>query len=562
MFGCSARTARVLRCGASTLVLGAALLQVNPALAQTAPTAQDVQDQQEDQATPLSQSTNTEKTSPPSAPEKNAIIITGTRGALRTSQQIKRNADTVVDSITATDIGAFPDKSVADALQRIPGITVNRFAATSDTAHFSAEPSGVIIRGLPQVRSEFNGRDTFSANSSRGLSWTDITPELLQGVDVYKNQTADMIEGGIAGTVDLRTRVPFDAKGQLIQVGARANYGDLDKKWTPDINGYYSNRWQTGGGEFGIMGNIAYSQVKTRSQGIQYGRTAIVENGAPGWPALTFFPASINFLDNEYDRKRYGIAGAGQWKSNSGKVLVTAQYLRSLYKNAWQERSFGDFGLGPDLYCPNVRARVVGPMAGPDEQRHLLFPRPERRLHVRFGRQFPGRHRQPQGCVSAGGATPAHEPASASTTRASRCSTPATAWATSPECQYQANGIGGLRSGSRHRQPYQPEPQHDPGRGAECQMGSDRRPALQLRRTVCQFEGRQLRHLDRDALVRERRDSTRAATSRASPISDPTNINQSEGGLANPNNWYLRSVMDHLEGSQGPRARAARRRRI
>ena len=139
------------------------------------------------------------------------------RAALRTSQQIKSNADTVVDSITATDIGAFPDKSVAEALQRVPGITVNRFAATSDTAHFSAEPSGVIIRGLPQVRSEFDGRDTFSANSSRGLSWTDITPELLAGVDVYKNQTADMIEGGIAGTVDLRTRVPFDAKGQLIQ---------------------------------------------------------------------------------------------------------------------------------------------------------------------------------------------------------------------------------------------------------------------------------------------------------------------------------------------------------
>ncbi len=167
-------------------------------------------------------------------------------GALRTSQQIKRNADTVVDSITATDIGAFPDKSVAEALQRVPGITVNRFAATSDTAHFSAEPSGVIIRGLPQVRSEFNGRDTFSANSSRGLSWTDITPELLAGVDVYKNQTADMIEGGIAGSVNLRTRVPFDAPGQLIQFGGEGQLRRPDKKWTPDINGFYSNRWQTG----------------------------------------------------------------------------------------------------------------------------------------------------------------------------------------------------------------------------------------------------------------------------------------------------------------------------
>ena len=159
MFGSSARSARALRCGASTMVLGAALLQANPAFAQNQPSS-------DAPGTPISRSTSTKNNTPQSAPEKNAIIITGTRQALRTSQQIKRNADTVVDSITATDIGAFPDKSVAEALQRVPGITVNRFAATSDTAHFSAEPSGVIIRGLPQVRSEFNGRDTFSAKGS------------------------------------------------------------------------------------------------------------------------------------------------------------------------------------------------------------------------------------------------------------------------------------------------------------------------------------------------------------------------------------------------------------
>ena len=304
MFGLSARTAtnRALRCGASTIVLGIAMLQPSAAIAQ---------EQSSDTGKPISQTTDANAaTTPSSAPSKSAIIVTGQRRALRTSQQIKKNADTVVDSITATDIGAFPDKSVAEALQRVPGITVNRFAATSDTAHFSAEPSGVIIRGLPQVRSEFNGRDTFSANSSRGLSWTDITPELLQGVDVYKNQTADMIEGGIAGTVDLRTRVPFDAKGQVIAIGLRANYGDLDKKWTPDVNAFYSNRWQTDIGEFGIMGDLAYSQVKTRSQGIQYGRTAIVENGEPSWPAEVFMPASINFLNNEYNRKRYEIGRA------------------------------------------------------------------------------------------------------------------------------------------------------------------------------------------------------------------------------------------------------------
>src|SRR3546814_4047240 len=111
------------------------------------------------------------------------IVVMGIRKNLEAAQNRKRNADTVVDSITAEDIGSFPDKSVAEALQRVHGITVIRFAGTDDTSHFSVEPSGVVIRGLNQVRSEFNGRDTFSANSSRGLSWQDISLALLGGID-------------------------------------------------------------------------------------------------------------------------------------------------------------------------------------------------------------------------------------------------------------------------------------------------------------------------------------------------------------------------------------------
>src|SRR3954454_6967003 len=169
MLGFTARfaTSRALKCSASTLVLGVALLQPTSAFAQTQP--------QTDTGSPSSASANPNANpSPETEPgSKNAMIITGQRRAPRTRTQIKRNADTVVDSITANDIGAFPDKSVAEALQRAPGVSVNRFAATSDTAHFSPEPSGVIIRALPQVSSEFDGRDTFSAISSRGLSWSD-----------------------------------------------------------------------------------------------------------------------------------------------------------------------------------------------------------------------------------------------------------------------------------------------------------------------------------------------------------------------------------------------------
>ncbi|HTF82978.1 MAG TPA: TonB-dependent receptor plug domain-containing protein, partial [Cellvibrio sp.] len=129
------------------------------------------------------------------------IVVSGVRTDLQNAQQIKRNADTFVDSISASDIGSLPDRSVLEAMQRLPGVSIERFAAANDPDHFGVEGSGAVIRGMSATRSEFNGRDSFTANSGRGLSFQDVPPELMGGVDLYKNQTADMIEGGIGGTV-------------------------------------------------------------------------------------------------------------------------------------------------------------------------------------------------------------------------------------------------------------------------------------------------------------------------------------------------------------------------
>jgi len=278
------------------------------------------------------------------------IVVTGVRAALQSARARKKNADTVMDSITATDIGAFPDKSVAEALQRVPGITVSRFAINTDTAHFTTEPSGVLVRGLPQVRSEFNGRDSFSANGGRSLSWDDVPVELLGGVDIYKNQTADLIEGGIAGSVNLRTRLPFDSSGQVLEAGVRANYGDIGKEITPDGNIFYSNHWHTSIGELGILADYAYSQVKTGSEGLQAYRAGIFTGAMiPGSANATsvfgkgtvVIPSSLSYLDDRFDRRRTGVAAAAQWKSNDHKWLVTAQYIRSLYNNTMEEHGIG-----------------------------------------------------------------------------------------------------------------------------------------------------------------------------------------------------------------------------
>ena len=365
-----------LACGVSPLVL-ALVAGVLPSSAwaqgqSTAPgTAESAGTPASDNAaaTNIEQSSSTSTT--PNTDEEAAaadqsgeeeIIVTGSRRALQTSQNIKRNADTFVDSITATDIGAFPDKSVAEALQRVPGVTVSRFAAPDDTSHFSADPQAILVRGLSQVRTEINGRDQFSANSSRGLGFGDISPDLLAGVDTYKNQTADLIEGGIAATVNLRTRVPFDQRGQVINITGNLNYGDKSKKVTPEISGLYSQRFDTEAGEFGILAAGAYSDLLTNSEAINYGRTAVFD-GVYG-PGLQYIPESVAFRDVLYDRQRIGINLAGQWRSPDEKLLATVQYNRSQYDEAWRERGVISYLTEPFFGIPaEFIFREGGPLA-------------------------------------------------------------------------------------------------------------------------------------------------------------------------------------------------------
>src|SRR5437879_430212 len=244
--------------GASIFAL--ALSAADPALAQQTATAST-------STQPASTSpTGPDATTPPEATSsKNAIIVTGIRASLRSARDRKKSAEQIVDSITATDIGALPDRSVSEALQRIPGVTLQRTNEARDPARLSAEGGGIFIRGLSWVRSEFNGRDTLSANNGRSLGFEDVPADLLAGVDVYKNPTADLVEGGIGGLVNLRTRKPFDQSGQLIGFSADVNYADLRKKSFKSGYALYSNRWHTGIGDLGILLSGSINNIGNRT---------------------------------------------------------------------------------------------------------------------------------------------------------------------------------------------------------------------------------------------------------------------------------------------------------
>jgi TonB-dependent receptor len=316
------------------------------------------------------------------------VVIVGVKQAMATSQEIKKDARTFVDSITATDIGAFPDKSASEALQRLPGITVNRLQSNDDSTHPSGEPTNILIRGLTQVRTEFNGRDTFSSDSGRGLNFNDISPELLSRADAYKNQTADMIEGGIAGTVDLRTRLPFDQEGHVLVGAVQGDYGDRSKKLTPAYSVLASDSLRTDVGRFGLLLDYARSHVITRtesvimdkidtycSSGFGTASRAIVNPdgsipctsnpfGGTGW---AFAPDGVRYSQVDYDRDRIGSTVAGQYENNSKSLLATVQYTDSNYRNKWLENAShaildGSY-FGTPAFDPRTTT-ILGPADG------------------------------------------------------------------------------------------------------------------------------------------------------------------------------------------------------
>jgi TonB-dependent receptor len=274
------------------------------------------------------------------------VVVTGIRASLENAQRIKQDSDVIQDSISAEDIGALPDRSVVESIQRIPGVAINKFQASADPDHFSAEGSGVVIRGLTYVRSELNGEDTFSANGGRELSFSDIPSELLSGVDVFKSPSADMIEGGIAGTVNLKTRLPFDSPGPLLAGTLQAAYNDLGDKTTPSGSILASDRWSVPFGEIGLLGAYVNSDTRSRSDNAQsdyfictgaLGNTSAQCPKSFGGGKGAWFPTGANMATQNFDRKRVGYAAATQWSSNDGTMTASLQFLQSNTQEASEE---------------------------------------------------------------------------------------------------------------------------------------------------------------------------------------------------------------------------------
>jgi TonB-dependent receptor len=324
------------RFGASALAI-AAMTSAMPAVAQA------VDQKPADQAARSAQAVD----SPVSTETEGDIVVTGIRASLQSAQKRKQNSEQIIDSITAQDIGALPDRSVSEALQRIAGVTLQRTNDNRDPARLSSEGGGVFIRGLSWVRSELNGRDVFSANNGRGLSFEDVSSDLLAGVDVYKNPSAELVEGGIGGIVNLRTRKPFDASGHVIAFSGDYNYADLIKKGFWSGNALVSDRWSTGLGEIGVLLSYSIGNIGNRTDSISGGRYDAAPLGfATGGLAkgtTVYVPAGMGLRQVDWQQKRTAFDGSVQWKP-SDTLLITGEALISHASPHDLEHAIGDYG--------------------------------------------------------------------------------------------------------------------------------------------------------------------------------------------------------------------------
>jgi TonB-dependent receptor len=235
-----------------------ATVQPNPIEAESAPTdptRTETSDVQASGADPIAQAA---AEADPEA--QGEIVVTGARATQRTSIELKRNSSVIVDGLVSDEIGATPDNSVGDTLERITGVTADRFKGNANE---------LSVRGLGPTLSfsTFNGREVSTAGPDRSVAFQQFPSELVNGVLVYKSQQADFLEGGVGGIIELRSLKPLDYGKRRLQAEFRADYQPkAHDVYQEDGLGYranisYTDSYSTGIGDIGI--SLGYQRQDT-----------------------------------------------------------------------------------------------------------------------------------------------------------------------------------------------------------------------------------------------------------------------------------------------------------
>ena len=262
------------------------------------------------------------------------VTVTGIRQSLSTSAELKRESAIVQDSISQEDLGKFPDANIAESLQRIPGVSIDRS---------NGEGKSVTVRGLgPQFNSVlFNGRTLASDNFGREFSFDLLAAELISGADVYKTSLARLQEGGIGATINLHTAKPLDLNGFRSVVSAKGNYETSNEEITPQVFGLISDTFADD--TLGLLGSVSYQERNVSVDKITTGGWLPNQNlGPSGNPIATdvYAPRNTDIGNDSDERKRLGITLVGQYRP-SDTLTLTLDGLYNNFKSDSENRALG-----------------------------------------------------------------------------------------------------------------------------------------------------------------------------------------------------------------------------
>lgn len=294
------------------------------------------------------------------------VTVVGVRASQMRAIDIKRDAPNIQDSITAENIGALPDVTITDSLQRITGVQINRDAGVG---------TSVDVRGLPEVGTMLNGEAFITADQidSQQPDFTMLPSTLFHGVDVLKSPTASTTDGGISGALDLHTYRPWDLpSGFTYSYSANGEHGSTTSKWGPQANGLIS---YNDDGHWGLLISGDYSNTtrENSNEGLdQYGVVLNGENAASAggyygflspWNGAAIPSQIVQNADGSVDVNGDGKSnGVFMGSQDIGLYDITTQRKRKSGSASFQMDMGNGFSLTSDYFYSrqNQFDRTVG----------------------------------------------------------------------------------------------------------------------------------------------------------------------------------------------------------
>jgi iron complex outermembrane recepter protein len=246
------------------------------------------------------------------------VVVIGLQRSMQQAQTIKKNSTQIVDTVVAEDIGKLPDVTVSETAARIPGVQVDR--ARGEAA------GQVLVRGLPDLTTTYNGREIFTAET-RNVALGDFPAGGIAGLEVFKSTSADLIEGGLAGLINVRSRRPFDFEGFEISGALNGTYDTQAGRFDPNGNLLVTDRWKTGAGELGALLNVSFNRLNYLDSARW--NTGFIGTGRTSDTGQQFrYPDVVGIFYGAGERARPSVNASAQWKPAPNVEL----YFDGLYQ--------------------------------------------------------------------------------------------------------------------------------------------------------------------------------------------------------------------------------------